>query len=453
MTTNDWFIQHLELRNFRSFADLRIDFEPRVTLLVGRNGSGKTAVLDALAIMLRAPLAILSGKTNSELSSDNKLNFRERNIRRINASVESRGATASIEPQLPVIGTATGILDGAPVSWTRRQLTVAGNTTDESAEVRTPLSELRQRAIGPFHSTEFPEEPTTLPVVATYGVERLVKSRQNRSSLGSSRLDAYAAALEHGSDLTRLSGFIRDLDETIVRASAFSDEDPTAARRQFEAIDIACTRFLAHVGWSGLRWNNAFGELSLKNEDGLRLPLSSLASGAKIAAGLAIDLASRMARANPHLGSHELLESTPGIVLVDEIDMHLHPSWQQMIVPLLCETFPRVQFILTTHSPQVISTVDAENIRIIDGDRVHTPDFAKGLRADKVLHEVQGVESGAVGEVKEALDEYLRLVYGGEGSSARAVELRDRLDGYGGAELIDELKEADVHMAFAELMG
>ena len=80
----------------------------------------------------------------------------------------------------------------------------------------------------------------------------------------------------------------------------------------------------------------------------------------KIATGLTIDVASRMARANPALGGDDLLKSVPGIVLIDEIDLHLHPTWQQQIVPSMRRAFPHVQFITTTHSPQVLSTVPAK---------------------------------------------------------------------------------------------
>ena len=82
---------------------------------------------------------------------------------------------------------------------------------------------------------------------------------------------------------------------------------------------------------------------------------------------MAADLAYRMVRLNPDLGAMAALE-TPGIVLIDEVDMHLHPSWQQAVVYDVRKAFPNVQFIVTTHSPQVLSTVPAEAIRILRWD-------------------------------------------------------------------------------------
>ncbi|MGD3261546.1 AAA family ATPase, partial [Xanthomonas citri pv. citri] len=138
-------------------------------------------------------------------------------------------------------------------------------------------------------------------------------------------------------------------------------------------------------------------------------------------AGLAIDLASRMARANPHLGADDLLAQTPGIVLIDEVDLHLHPTWQQEIVPTLRETFPLVQFILSTHSPQVIATVESANVRVLDGVHVRVPEYAYGLRPENILQEVQGTDPKPRVEVRKKLDAYLDAVYAGDGESEAAL--------------------------------
>lgn len=97
--------------------------------------------------------------------------------------------------------------------------------------------------------------------------------------------------------------------------------------------------------------------------DGDAYDIRLLSDGYKTVIAMVMDIASRMVEANPDLGV-EALES-PGIVLIDEIELHLHPSWQQRIIPDLQRTFPNVQFICTTHSPQVLSTVKQESIRVI----------------------------------------------------------------------------------------
>ncbi|WP_349829340.1 AAA family ATPase [Brevibacterium litoralis] len=452
MTTDDWYIERLSLTNFRNLESTEIDLDRRLTLLVGRNGSGKTAVLDALAIMLRIPLGVLTGRASDLGSGDSPLHVAHTDATAVARSLDSRDAVGTVERKYPVRIAATGILDGARVEWDRALATPDNNSTYAPGRVREPMEDLQERAIGVPGGSGDTGFQAVLPVVAMYGVERLVRSRRGQGTIDASRLDAYSDALSHGSDLKRISEYVSRLDKEILRAQAFGDVEPRAVKRQFEAIDAACSSILEPVGWSSLRWNDTVGGLTLRDRDGLRLPLSSLASGARIAAGLAIDLASRMARANPHLGSSGLLESTPGIVLVDEIDLHLHPVWQQQIVPQLLRTFPRVQFVLTTHSPQVIGTVDPERIRILDGARVRVPDYSKGLRSDVVLHEVQGVDPDPdIDGIRRKKDRYLELVFDGDGHGDEAVQLRAELDELGGTERIEELQQADVHMAFEEL--
>lgn len=111
------------------------------------------------------------------------------------------------------------------------------------------------------------------------------------------------------------------------------------------------------------------------------LPLEALSDGTRSVISMAADLAYRMVRLNPDLGARAALE-TPGIVLIDEVDMHLHPSWQQAVVYDVRKAFPNVQFIVTTHSPQVLSTVPAEAIRILRWDNnlinIDKPAFSLG---------------------------------------------------------------------------
>ena len=103
---------------------------------------------------------------------------------------------------------------------------------------------------------------------------------------------------------------------------------------------------------------------------------------------IASDIAYRMAVLNPHLLG-KVTEETDGIVLIDEIDMHLHPSWQRKVIYSLHRTFPKVQFIFTTHSPTVLTNVPKENIRILDNGEIYTPDVnTRGRDVNSILREI-----------------------------------------------------------------
>ncbi|WP_350350464.1 AAA family ATPase [Microbacterium sp. A8/3-1] len=434
--TGSWHIDRLRVQNFRQYEALSVDFGSEVTLLIGENGAGKTAVLDAIATLLSTVLA--------DQKHGGK-NLRHVDARVVPSDLDYLQRAATIESAYPVIVEGEGELDGATFQWARTIRSPSNRPTLGSRDVREFSSGLINRAVKARELTD----AVVLPVIAYYGVERLVGERRAQGDIPVSQRGAYHSALDPRSDLKRLFTFLRNLDNQILRAQAYGDENPLAARRQFEAIEKACELILSPVGWRRMRWNDSINGLTLTHGTHGTLPLSMLATGPRIAAGLAIDLASRMARANPHLGGEDLLCSTPGIVLIDEVDLHLHPSWQQQIVPLLRKTFPRVQFILTTHSPQVISTVEAKNIRILNGTEASTPEFAEGLRSNVVLETLQGVDPAPPTRSRRMLEHYMRLVSAGDGSSVQAVELRQEVEReLGGPGLNPELLKADVALAF-----
>lgn len=99
--------------------------------------------------------------------------------------------------------------------------------------------------------------------------------------------------------------------------------------------------------------------LRSEGQEARLLTAGQLSSGFRTMLAVAMDLARRMAALNPHM---ENPTESPGVVLIDEIDLHLHPRWQQLVIKGLVEAFPNVQFIMSTHSPQVLTTLREENI-------------------------------------------------------------------------------------------
>jgi predicted ATP-binding protein involved in virulence len=161
---------------------------------------------------------------------------------------------------------------------------------------------------------------------------------------------------------------------------------------------------------------------------------------------LVADLAFRCMRLNSFMGENAVQE-TKGIVLIDEVDQHLHPGWQQRILQAVRRAFPKIQFIVTTHSPEVLSTVESRQIRILkDGKCYGAPPGALGAESSRLLQTVLGLKSlrPPVNEVDE-LNEYLELVYTGRWKDPRAIALRQKLDQlYQGEE--PALLEADLQI-------
>ena len=171
---------------------------------------------------------------------------------------------------------------------------------------------------------------------------------------------------------------------------------------------------------------------------------------------LVADLARRMAQGNPHLD--DPLESE-AVVLIDEVDLHLHPAWQQRVLTDLAKTFRKTQFIVSTHSPQVLTTVRPERViclyrqddRIVAGQS-SAPIY--GAEAGSVLEAVMGVSERPAAERNEfvkKLEEYRRLVDDGRGRSEEAVSLRGALESLSPRD--PALDAADMEMERQEIFG
>jgi len=438
----EWQVNSLHLKNFRAFEELELTFGREVTLLIGRNGSGKTTVLDALAIALREPVRELGGQT------PDTRNIKPSDARQLIDGPDSLNDIASVEPVYPCSVSIEGVFDDKLMGWERTLAGRRSRTTTAPKPIRQHF-----QTIGDAASAKDGGDDIKLPVIAYYGVERMMSEVNASKNLRFSRRGSYDWALDPRSALKHTSSYLRKLDEQITRAAKFGDAEPVVAMRQYRAMERAAEAMLEPLGWKSLRWNPTANDfVMMHRQHGVR-PLHELPSGAKIAVGLALDIAARMTRANPQLDLNEVLSTTQGIVLVDEIDLHLHPSWQKTVVPQLRDTFPAIQWVMTTHSPQVIGSVEADNIRRIEEDgEVLIPPYAEGLKPEVVLEQIQGTSPEPVTPITGTLERYMDLVYDGEGLSPAALQMREELDSsLGGAEWVDELRRADAVLAFEKV--
>ena len=154
--------------------------------------------------------------------------------------------------------------------------------------------------------------------------------------------------------------------------------------------------------------------------------LHQFSDGQRVLFGLVGDIARRLLLLNDNL---DLPFNGQGIVLIDEIELHLHPSWQQKIILILRESFPNIQFIMTTHSPHVLSTVDKTEIRILKNNLVEQPNLqTKGVASSDILEQIMGTYSIPI-IVKEAIwvNDYLRFIQNNQHESEEAQKLFEKL--------------------------
>ncbi|OIR46044.1 AAA family ATPase [Corynebacterium sp. NML130628] len=428
---SEWRFETLELENFRNYERFSLDFHERLTVLTGVNGAGKTAVLDALKVILSVPVGVFGYQAVGIKRDDARLAPQLGNSNRV----------SQVEPHYPVSVKAAVVCGDDRFDVFRSLNGPRRKTVGANSEFRKYCELLKDELIEDSSAK-------TAPLLAVYGVERLVKEIPRKASVPTSRLSAYDNVLDPRSDLNQLSSYIEYLDAQRLDAlSADESLETNADAQQLQSIFDSCNSILEPTGWGNARWDRKAKSVVLTHEQHGTLPLSLMATGTKICAGLALDIASRMGRLNPHLSGEALRHHTPGIVLIDEVDMHLHPSWQKKILPTLLETFPAVQFIVTTHSPMVIANAETASVRALKDNKAHTPEHAQGLDIEKVIEHIQGVDPTPDTANRRMLNEYMALVHAGKGNSAEARELRQRIEELlGSSDLVPELLEADAYL-------
>jgi predicted ATP-binding protein involved in virulence len=418
-------MEHLHVRNYRRFEDLKIDFSAELMVLVGSNGGGKTAVLDAIAIALRYFVDRMRSKTSH--------GFERTDVRLVTTP------TGAMVPSPPTSLNARALIDGKSTQWHHELASMEGRTTYADA------SELAQRARGlreqlvDYANRKCPEAPV-LPVIAYYGTGRLwsahkvtagkKKAAKNLAVQTEAYLDCLSPTSSYGHFVVWFESVVREAQNE-AQTGITSPHRPALL---LEAIRGATDAVLHPSGWAGLDWDFLRQEVIALHKQQGRLPVSLLSDGIRNLIALVADLAHRAVRLNPHLGARACLD-TPGIVLVDEVDMHLHPAWQQTVVAQLREAFPRVQFILTTHSHLVTSTVHRDSIRVMHDDgTVSVPaEQTQGAESPVSLAVVFGVETSPPIPIAEDLSEYRSLIEQGLGAQERAMALRHRLTEHFGA--------------------
>lgn len=436
-------LDEIEVANYRCFGQCDVRFHPKLTVFVAENGQGKTALLDAVAIALGPVVDHLVGtRLSAGVAADD--------VRRV------PNADGEMEFSVPTELSARGLVDGERLRWAVRKTSHSprGRTSTKDLKLlRSRTDAMRMRL--DHYAREERELPPPLPLIAYYGTgrlwaeERLTAARRHRDVTVLGRLGGYQDFASSASSFKTFSAWYGDMAlqaRSGTLAAVSSSENPI---RFLSCVRRAVSVVLEPTGWTTIDWEwpaphqkaasqlPSEGHLVVEHKVHGRHPLSRLSDGVRNTVALVADVARRCVRLNPQFGE-DAAHRTPGVLLIDEVDMHLHPGWQQEVVGLLQDAFPLVQLIVTTHSPQVLSTVDRESIRVITVDDglavLRQPMYqTRGVESADVLARVMGVHS--VPRVKEArwLSHYRALLQEGKEESPAAVELWERLvDHFGG---------------------
>lgn len=387
-------IQKLELRDYRCFDEIDIDFDEHLTVLVASNGAGKTSLLDAIAVALGPYVGSFDEGIGRHFEPTDIRLLRARETDSNEMEYAAKGVRLRAKGWIP--GSFKEDLD-LPSEWQR---SLAGatktKTTIRDAKELIDYGKRMQAAV------RTPGVDVTLPLLAYYGTGRLWKQKKLTPGklTRTSRTIGYADCLDPASNYKSFVEWYRYWSTSALQAKLVATEanqpyQPKEFDGYIESVRRAVNTCLAPAGWKHVSYSLAREELMARHDVHGELPVELLSDGIRNMVGMVADIAFRATKLNPDLGASASCE-TPGIVLIDEVDMHLHPDWQQSVLQSLRAAFPKIQWIVTTHSPQVLSTVRRENIRVLGQDAagkfVAVPPLAmtygepSGLVMQSVMH-------------------------------------------------------------------
>ena len=401
-------VVRLKLANVRAIEEAEFHFRPGFNLVAGVNGVGKSTVLDALAVCLSAIV---------------------RRARRFRRNAVSFG-TDDIRMGVGALQLECGFeLAGEIETYTLhrpRESVVVPREMDEfnrGETGHTANTSPRFEKFYPGMATDGEVRPSEgRPLAVLFSTNRAVPSeRAPKKSVAAGGVKAaYSDALSNRREL-RLAEFA-----AWMRVQEALGSERPAAKRVLAAFEAAVRRFLP--GYRNFRVGEASkrGSPLLIDRGDAALPIRSLSDGERGVLALVLDLTRRLAQANPEMD--DPAAEAGAVVLIDEIELHFHPSWQRRIVGNLTEAFPNCQIIATTHSPQVIGEVEHNRIHMIVDGKVYPPDHSFGVDSSRVLEEIMGTGSRNA-SVKELLSMISRTIDDDRYDDARELlnNLSDRL--------------------------
>lgn len=390
-------LKRVKIENYRAIEKLDLTLDPRLTVFFGDNAHGKTSVLSAIAVGL--------------------------------------GRIPRLLPDVSGVGFLKEDRRGSKHAWVALT-TTEGTEWQETTGRGAKLSALREKIEGIVSADREEAAPRALPILAFYDANRAVFDQPQRRRGFKTEFPRYAALQDALAARTNFREFFKwfyamENEELRLQKERRSFDFHL---RELDAVRRAVECMLPNVSNPRILENPQRFVVSVKSGEGKpeTLSIDQLGGGCGIVLALAVDLARRMAQGNPHLENPLQSEA---VVLIDEIDLHLHPAWQQRILPDLLRAFPNAQFLISTQSPQVLTTV--EPYRIIE---LHREDGG-GVAAFGAAGHIYGAEAGDVLAVAmgvperpkenpfvKKLDRYMDLVAHGQGETEEARSLRSELD-------------------------
>ena len=436
------YITDVIIENYRGVRELELSFNagPGINILLGDNGVGKTSILEAIATGLSGYLEGVSGSFPRHiLSSDIRIH-----------TDALGGASTAIHYATPVAIRCRGVINQEDFEWSRIRERETKNSGAVTHTDYSDVGSLKSYARKMTNDTQI-----MLPVLSYLSTERLSAPKSLNTKRESSdfaddiekklhdRRNGYKGCMRNAIEKDMIKAWCLKMD-----MEHYFQNAPIPEYEAFKEIVGITMMVMSELEQAPkIYYSRQFRDI-VYQEDHLPLPISYLSAGYQSLLWIVMDIAFRIALLNPHYGSD--MRFTPGVVLIDELDMHLHPKWQWNVLSALEETFPNIQFIIATHSPILISS--CKHGRIISIDDYHQttyidPPYATDI--NNVVELVQG-SSGIPKHIKESMNDFDYALNDGDLDTAHQI-LSHMKEQLGDDHRVVKLAAAELSMDYSSL--
>lgn len=395
-------IDKIHIKNFKCFEDSTFELNPHFTVIIGDNGKGKTAVCDALAAVLgrvilgnSVMMEVLYNLGVVELHSG--FVSRAEQLERLPSRKDFR--TIKIDgqpkPQMPLSLTVRGQIDSISYNWGIEMEggeTVSGEIYGITSKV-TINQKVRDAFTNKIKESR-QKSGVIFPLVAYYGTDR---TKKHLNSIPYQKqeegiMHAYPDCLFPDANVVKFLSWYKTQHDEILKFNRERD------KILLKVINEAIMSMIPE--WTEMEFSFREDDI-VGNLDGEERLFGQLSDGYRITISMVGDMIYRCIQLNPHFGEN-VLKETPGVVLIDELDLHLHPNWQRRIVADLKRIFPKVQFVATTHSPFIVQSLRTEELINLDTS-------VEGLEDDPLKYSLEEVADSEMGIEQKRSEKFLEM--------------------------------------------